>query len=298
MTYHIPVLADECIRGLAIEKNGTYLDVTAGGGGHSRLILEQLGEDGRLIAIDQDPDSPCADWTDPRFTFVHSNFSHMAKWLDYYEIDTVDGILADLGVSSHQIDEAQRGFAHKFDTTLDMRMNQAAGMTAADIIASYEQERLARIFWQYGDYKKARVLARSIVQQRDHSPIVTSTQLNALVEPLHHRHVKKELSRIYQALRIEVNGEMEVLDHFLAKATKRIRTGGRLVVMSYHSLEDRKVKQCLRPDISDDGFAGSIYEEKVEHWKLITRKAIQPSQKEQEQNPRSRSARLRIAQRL
>ncbi len=297
VSYHIPVLLDECIRGLNIESKGVYIDCTAGGGGHSRVILEGLTT-GKLLAFDQDPDSPCLTWRDDRFLFVPSNFRYLAEWLDYFGIDKVDGILADLGVSSHQLDEAQRGFAHKFDSLLDMRMSQSAQKDAAQILNQYTESDLADIFWQYGEYRKSRQLAKLIVNARKSLALKRTSQLNDLVSRLEKKDLTKVLSRVYQALRIEVNDEMAALDELLRQCAERIKSGGRLVIMSYHSLEDRRVKQALRPRAESDGYQGSIYEQTKTDWKLITRKPIIPSNDEIEQNPRSRSARLRIAQRM
>lgn len=297
MTYHIPVLLDECIQGLNIDSNAVYVDCTAGGGGHSRVILDKLSS-GKLIAFDQDPDSPCSRWEDDRFLFVPSNFRYLGEWLDYYDIDQVDGILADLGVSSHQLDEAQRGFAHKFDSLLDMRMSQSAKKDAAEILNSYQESRLADVFWQFGEYRRSRQLAKLIITARKSITLKKTSQLNELVGRLEKKDLSKVLSKVYQALRIEVNDEMAALDALLDQAVSRLKSGGRLVIMSYHSLEDRRVKLALRPKAQDDGYQGSVYEQTRTDWKLITRKPITPSNDEIEQNPRSRSARLRIAQRI
>ena len=246
--YHIPALAEESMEALAINPDGVYVDLTFGGGGHSRLILERLSPQGRLYSFDQDADAEQnipAD--DERFTFVRSNFRYIKNWMQYYGIEKVDGILADLGVSSHHLDEAQRGFSFRYDAPLDMRMNQAGKITAKDIVAKYTEEQLTDILYYYGELKQSRRIASAIVKARQSKDILTTGQLADVVQPLMgYDREKKDLAKLFQALRIEVNGEMKVLRQMLANATDILAPGGRLVVMTYHSLEDRIVKNHIK----------------------------------------------------
>lgn len=296
-TYHTPVLLKESVDGLNINPSGIYVDVTFGGGGHSREILSRLGPDGRLFGFDQDADSmaniPAGD---NRFTFVRSNFRYLSNWMRYYGVDHIDGLLADLGVSGHHFDDSDRGFSFRFDSPLDMRMNRSASTTAADVVNSYSEERLADILYLYGELRNSRRLAAAIVKARQQEPINTTTQLTATVENLLPRErVKKEMTKVYQALRIEVNHEMDSLGEMLSSATTLLRQGGRLSVISYHSLEDRLVKNMMK-----SGNAGGHVEQDffghAERPLSPVGKLILPSAAEQAANPRSRSAKLRVAE--
>ena len=297
MTYHIPVLLKESVDGLNIAPNGVYVDVTYGGGGHSKEILSRLGKNGKLLGFDQDNDSENNIVPDSRFTFVRSNFRYLTNFLRYHNIDQVDGILADLGVSSHHFDESERGFSFRFDGLLDMRMNKRAGITASDVVNSYEEERLANIFYLYGELKNSRKLASVITKERNTKNIKTIGEFLAIVKPLFGRErEKKELAKVFQALRIEVNQEMEALKEMLQAATSVLKPGGRLVVITYHSLEDRLVKNLMKTGNiegkQEQDFFGNIQTP----FRLINNKVIVPGQEEIENNPRSRSAKLRIAE--
>lgn len=298
--YHIPVLLKETVDGLNIDPNGTYVDVTFGGGGHSREILSRLSEKGHLYSFDQDADAeqniPDGD---KRFTFVRSNFRYLKNWMRYYGVDHVDGILADLGVSSHHFDAEERGFSFRFDAPLDMRMNERAGTTAADIVNNYSEERLADIFYLYGEMKNSRRIASALVKARSAERIVTINDLLSVVKPLMPRErEKKDLARVFQALRIEVNHEMDALQEMLEAALKVLRPGGRLSVLTYHSLEDRMVKNFIRAGRIDGKVQQDFFGRRLTPWKAINNKVILPSESEQESNPRSRSAKLRIAEKL
>lgn len=298
--YHIPVLLKETVDGLNIDPNGTYVDVTFGGGGHSREILSRLSEKGHLYSFDQDADAeqniPDGD---TRFTFVRSNFRYLKNWMRYYGVDHVDGILADLGVSSHHFDAEERGFSFRFDAPLDMRMNERAGTTAADIVNNYSEERLADIFYLYGEMKNSRRIASALVKARSTERIVTINDLLTVVKPLMPRErEKKDLARVFQALRIEVNHEMDALQEMLEAALKVLRPGGRLSVLTYHSLEDRMVKNFIRAGRIDGKVQQDFFGRRLTPWKAINNKVILPSESEQESNPRSRSAKLRIAEKL
>lgn len=296
--YHNPVLLQTSVDGLITNIGGTYVDVTFGGGGHSRLILERLNADGRLLAFDQDDDSTHNIPDDARFQFVAQNFKHLKKFLQYYHAYPADGILADLGVSSHQFDTPERGFSHRFEADLDMRMNNTKGITAAEIVNEYPVEKLSEIFYQYGELTNARQIAAEIEKKRE-DKLQTTTDLTTAVAPLlPHGKENKILSKIFQALRIEVNSEMEVLHEFLSQSIDALKPGGRLVIISYHSLEDRMVKNFLK----SGNFSGSIekdfYGNPQTPFRLISRKAIVPDEQEIEANPRARSAKLRIAEKL
>ena len=297
MTYHIPVLLKESVDGLNIAPNGVYVDVTYGGGGHSKEILSRLEKNGKLLGFDQDNDSENNIVPDSRFTFVRSNFRYLTNFLRYHNIDQVDGILADLGVSSHHFDESERGFSFRFDGLLDMRMNKRAGITASDVVNSYEEERLANIFYLYGELKNSRKLASVITKERNTKNIKTIGEFLAIVKPLFGRErEKKELAKVFQALRIEVNQEMEALKEMLQAATSVLKPGGRLVVITYHSLEDRLVKNLMKTGNiegkQEQDFFGNIQTP----FRLINNKVIVSGQEEIENNPRSRSAKLRIAE--
>ena len=246
-TYHIPVLLMPSVDGMNIRPNGTYVDVTFGGGGHSREILSRLGDGGRLLGFDQDEDAERNIVNDPHFTFVRSNFRYLHNFLRYHGIEQVDAVLADLGVSSHHFDDSERGFSFRFDGALDMRMNKRAGLTAADIVNTYDEERLADIFYLYGELKNSRKLASVIVKARAAQKIGTIGEFLEIIKPLFGRErEKKELAKVFQALRIEVNREMEALKEMLYAATEALKPGGRLVVITYHSLEDRMVKNIMK----------------------------------------------------
>lgn len=299
-TYHVPVLLNESIDGLAIKPDGTYVDVTFGGGGHSREILRRLGPDGRLFSFDQDADAEKNIVDDDRFSFVHSNFRWLANWMRYYEVEHIDGLLADLGVSSHHFDDAARGFSFRYDAPLDMRMNREGGKTAADIVNGGTQEQLADIFYLYGELRQSRQIAAAIVKARAQKPILTTQDFLQVVDPLFRREKeKKDMARIFQALRIEVNHEMTALSEMLTSATRLLATGGRLSVITYHSLEDRLVKNVMKTgNVNGKADEDPVYGRKPSPYRLINNKVIVPTAEETERNPRSRSAKLRIAEKL
>lgn len=298
--YHIPVLLNETVDGLNIKPGGIYVDVTFGGGGHSREILRRLSDDAHLYSFDQDADAeqniPDGD---KRFTFVRSNFRYLKNWMRYYDVEHVDGILADLGVSSHHFDDEERGFSFRFDAPLDMRMNERAGANAADVVNKYDEERLANVFYLYGEMKNSRRLASTIVKARSAKAICTINDLLEVVKPLMPRErEKKDLARVFQALRIEVNHEMEALQEMLEAALQVLRPGGRLSVLTYHSLEDRMVKNFIRAGRIDGKVQQDFYGRRLTPWRAINNKVILPSAQEQAENPRGRSAKLRIAEKL
>lgn len=295
--YHIPAMLQECIDGLQISPSGTYVDVTFGGGGHSRGIIEQLGEGGRLFSFDQDLDAYANRIEDSRFTFVHSNFRYLTNFMRFHKVDKVDGILGDLGVSFHHFDEAERGFSFRADAPLDMRMNRSARVDAAQVVNTYTEEQLLRIMADYGDMRRPMPIVRAILKARDNKPVMTTGQLLDVIRPLiNPKQEKKELAQIFQALRIEVNGEMDALKRFLESTLEVLRPGGRLVVLTYHSLEDRMVKNFIKTGntegIVDKDFFGKVNTP----WRQITKGAVAPSQEEIDRNPRSRSAKLRVAE--
>lgn len=297
--YHIPVMLDECIAGLNINPDGIYIDLTYGGGGHSREIVKHLSAKGHLYGFDQDLDAAEGAIADDRFTFVRSNFRYIKNWMQYYGVEQVDGILADLGVSSHHLDEGERGFSFRYDAPLDMRMNQKAKISAKNIIAEYTEEQLADVLYYYGELKQSRRIASAIAKSRAKTEISTTGQLAELVTPLlGHDREKKDLAKVFQALRIEVNGEMKVLKEMLGKATEILAPKGRLVIMTYHSLEDRIVKNHIKGkdknSISDT--QALIYGNTTSVLKAINKNVITASDEELATNPRSRSAKLRIAE--
>ena len=303
-TYHVPVLLNESIEGLNIHPNGVYVDVTFGGGGHSREILSRLKEGCSLYSFDQDADAELNiskmglsnDQTD-RFTFVRSNFRYLKNWMRYYNIDHIDGLLADLGVSSHHFDDETRGFSFRFDAPLDMRMNKRAGRTAADILNEEDEEKLANILYLYGEIKQSRRIASAIVKARAQLEFKSTNELLAIVEPFFsHAREKKEMAKMFQALRIEVNHEMDALREMLLAATDLLSPGGRLSVITYHSLEDRMVKNIMKSGNVEGKVKQDFYGKRETPFKLINNKVITASNAEQEQNPRSRSAKLRIAE--
>ena len=296
-TYHIPVLLEEAIAEMAIRPDGTYCDLTFGGGGHSRHILSQLGEKGQLYSFDQDRDTLQNAPDDERFHYVESTFRFLRGALRLRGVTEVDGILADLGVSSHHFDELGRGFSFRGDAPLDMRMNQRGGRTAADVVNSYDAEQLGRILREYGELDTTWKIASCIVREREKAPITTTAQLVDAVAPCTpKRDEKKFLTKLFQALRIEVNGEMEALKMALEQSLKVLRPGGRLVVISYHSLEDRLVKNFMRSGNFDGKVEQDFFGRATAPFEVITRKAIVPSAEEVERNPRSRSAKMRVAE--
>lgn len=300
-TYHVPVLLRETVDGLAVRPDGVYLDVTFGGGGHSREILSRLGDDGHLYSFDQDADAEQnVPEGEERLTFVRSNFRYLTHWMRYYGEDAgVDGVLADLGVSSHHFDAEDRGFSFRFDAPLDMRMNGRGGQTAAQVVNTYAEEDLARIFYLYGELKNGRKLASAIVKARAQQPFVTIDDLLQTLKPLLPRErEKKDLARAFQALRIEVNHEMEALEEMLRGALRALKPGGRLAVLTYHSLEDRMVKNFMRAGNIDGKVEQDFYGNRLSPLRAVNNKVIVPSMEEQESNPRSRSAKLRIAEKL
>lgn len=297
IVYHVPVLLKESVDGMNIQPKGTYVDVTFGGGGHSKEIISRLEKGGKLIGFDQDQDAEKNIVNDDRFIFVRSNFRYLHNFLRYHNIEGVDAILADLGVSSHHFDDSERGFSFRFDGKLDMRMNKRAGITAADMLNTYEEERLANIFYLYGELKNSRRLASVIVKTRTQTPFDTIEDFLSVIKPLFGREKeKKELAKVFQALRIEVNQEMEALKEMLLAATEALKPGGRLVVITYHSLEDRMVKNIMKSGNvegkQDQDFFGNLNTP----FKLVNTKVIIPNEEEIERNPRSRSAKLRIAE--
>ncbi|MCM1311719.1 MAG: 16S rRNA (cytosine(1402)-N(4))-methyltransferase RsmH [Bacteroides sp.] len=299
-TYHVPVLLRESIDGMNIGRGGIFVDVTFGGGGHSREILRCADKDARLYSFDQDEDAErnIVDG-DNRFTFVRSNFRYLKNFMRYYGVDGVDAVLADLGVSSHHFDDSERGFSFRFDANLDMRMNRRSGQTAADILNEYEEERLANVFYLYGELKNSRKLASAIVKARTEKPILTTGDFMEVVKPFFGRErEKKDLAKVFQALRIEVNHEMDALKEMLVSAVDMLNPGGRLVVITYHSLEDRIVKNVMKTGNCEGQVEKDFYGRVSSPLRLVNNKVIVPGMEEQERNPRSRSAKLRIAEKI
>ncbi|MBQ5634982.1 MAG: 16S rRNA (cytosine(1402)-N(4))-methyltransferase RsmH [Alistipes sp.] len=298
-TYHVPVLLEECIDLLDIKPDGVYADLTFGGGGHSRRILEELGDKGSLYSFDQDSDTKANAPEDERFHYVESNFRFLRSALRLRGVEQVDGILADLGVSSHHFDALPRGFSFRGEAPLDMRMNQRGGETAADVVNNRSEEELARIFAQYGELETTWKIASCIARARAAAPILTTAALVRAVEPCTpKRDESKFLTKLFQALRIEVNGEMEALKMALEQSAKVLKPGGRLVVISYHSLEDRIVKNFMRSGNTEGRLEKDFFGRVTTPWEVVTRKAITPSEEELERNSRSRSAKLRVATKL
>lgn len=297
--YHVPVMLDACMEGLKIKPDGVYVDVTFGGGGHSREILNRLGSKGVLIAFDQDPDAQRNKIDDPRFLFVDQNFAFLKNNLRLLGYRQVDGILADLGVSSHQFNEPERGFSTRFDSVLDMRMDKQGKLTAAEVLNTYAEEDLHKIFGIYGEVKNAKSLARTIVTARASSSVRTLAEFRKVIEahiPKGKEH--KYMAQVFQALRIEVNGEIDVLERFLEQTADVIKPGGRLVVMSYHSLEDRPVKNFIAKGKFRGEVEKDFYGNQQKPFNVITRKAIMADEQELLSNTRSRSAKLRIGERI
>jgi len=295
--YHVPVLLKESVDGLNIQPSGIYVDVTFGGGGHSREILSRMDADAHLYSFDQDADAERNIVDDDRFTFVRSNFRYIKNWMRYYGVEQIDGLLADLGVSSHHFDDETRGFSFRFDAPLDMRMNVRAGKTAANIVNGMDEEPLADVFYLYGELKNSRRIAAALVKARALKPIVTTQDFINAVEPLFKRErEKKDMAKLFQALRIEVNHEMTALKEMLAGATELLRPGGRLSVITYHSLEDRIVKNIMKAGNAEGKIKQDFFGRIETPFTLINNKVITPDEEEQENNPRSRSAKLRIAE--
>lgn len=298
-TYHVPVLLNESIDGLDIKSDGIYIDVTFGGGGHSKEILRRLGKKGHLYSFDQDQDAEKNIVNDNRFTFVRSNFRYLKNWMRYYGVDHIDGLLADLGVSSHHFDDETRGFSFRFDAPLDMRMNKRAGTTAAEILNNYNEEQLADIFYIYGELKNARKIAATISKARNEKRIETTDDFLHVTEKLFQRErEKKEMAKMFQALRIEVNHEMDALKEMLNGAKDLLCEGGRLSVITYHSLEDRIVKNMMKAGNVEGKIKQDFFGRIEAPFRLINNKVIVPSDEEQQQNPRSRSAKLRVAEKI
>jgi 16S rRNA (cytosine1402-N4)-methyltransferase len=298
-TYHVSVLLNESIDGLDIKSDGIYIDVTFGGGGHSKEILRRLGKKGHLYSFDQDPDAEKNIVNDNRFTFVRSNFRYLKNWMRYYGVDHIDGLLADLGVSSHHFDDETRGFSFRFDAPLDMRMNKRAGTTAAEILNNYNEEQLADIFYIYGELKNARKIAATISKARNEKRIETTDDFLHVTEKLFQRErEKKEMAKMFQALRIEVNHEMDALKEMLNGAKDLLCEGGRLSVITYHSLEDRIVKNMMKAGNVEGKIKQDFFGRIEAPFRLINNKVIVPSDEEQKQNPRSRSAKLRVAEKI
>lgn len=296
-TYHIPVLMKDSVDGLNIGSAGIYVDVTFGGGGHSREILSRLDADGHLYSFDQDADAEKNIINDNRLTFVRSNFRYLKNWMRYYGVDHIDGLLADLGVSSHHFDDESRGFSFRFDAPLDMRMNKRDGTTAADVVNTYDEERLADIFYLYGELKNSRKIAAALVKARAAHKIETTQDFIGAVESLFRRErEKKDMAKLFQALRIEVNNEMTALKEMLRSATKLLRPGGRLSVITYHSLEDRIVKNVMKTGNAEGKMKQDFFGRIETPFTLINNKVITPDDEELANNPRSRSAKLRIAE--
>lgn len=305
-TYHVPVLLKESIDGLNIHDGGTYVDVTFGGGGHSREILSRLNGSGHLYSFDQDADAEkniignndsTVNETPKNFTFVRSNFRYLKNWMRYYGVSHIDGLIADLGVSSHQFDEGERGFSFRFDAPLDMRMNKRAGKTAADVLNNYSEQALADVFYLYGELKNSRRIASAIAKARLQKNITTTSEFIEAISPLFKKErEKKDMARLFQALRIEVNQEMTALKDMLAEATELLAEGGRLSVITYHSLEDRIVKNVMRRGNAEGKIRQDFFGNIETPFTLINNKVITPDAEELERNPRSRSAKLRIAE--
>jgi len=307
-TYHVPVLLQESVDGLNIQPDGIYVDVTFGGGGHSREILSRLSKKGHLYSFDQDADAEKNVKPSENFTFVRSNFRYLKNWMRYYGVEQIDGLLADLGVSSHHFDDETRGFSFRFDAPLDMRMNRRAGATAAEILNGYSEQQLADVLYLYGELKQARRLASTIVKARQQQPIATTSDLCKALgdkywtldastntwQPV--PNAKKDLARLFQALRIEVNHEMEALREMLNAAQELLRPGGRLSVITYHSLEDRMVKNMMKSGNVEGKAEQDFFGRTKSPLKTVNSRVIEASADEQERNPRSRSAKLRIAE--
>ncbi|MBO8459875.1 MAG: 16S rRNA (cytosine(1402)-N(4))-methyltransferase RsmH [Bacteroidetes bacterium] len=298
-SYHVPALLKESVDGLNVRPNGTYVDVTFGGGGHSREIMRRLGKEGHLLAFDQDMDAYVNKIEDARFIFVHSNFRYLRNFLHYYGVEKIDGLLADLGVSSHHFDDESRGFSFRFDGELDMRMNRNAALKASDVLNDYTESKLADIFYVYGEMRNARLIARAIVKERMVAPINTVQRFLDVLKPFVGKDKeKKDLARIFQALRIEVNDEMDTLRKLLYDAVKVLKPGGRIAILTYHSLEDRIVKNFFKTGNFEGKLEKDFYGNPIVPLRLVNNKVIVASDEEVEANPRARSAKLRIAEKI
>lgn len=294
--YHITVLLHESIRNLVTDTDGIYVDATLGGGGHTRLLLESLSPKARVFAFDQDEAAGANLPDDPRVTWIQANFRHLKKFLRVKGVTGVQGILADLGVSSHQLDTGERGFSYRFDAPLDMRMDRGSSLTAAEVLNTYSEATLQKLFQEYGEVRNAKTLAAAIVRQRDQQPFSRIAELNSVAEQVMIGEKWKYLSQLYQALRIEVNDEIGALQDFLLQSAELLNPGGRLAVISFHSLEDRPVKNFLRQGTFTDEATTDLFGNRQVPFRLITRKPILPTEEELKQNPRSRSAKLRVAE--
>lgn len=294
--YHVPVLLGPSIDGLDIQPGGIYVDATFGGGGHAREIANRLDDNGHLFVFDQDEDAQTNLWGDARVTLIQSNFRHLVRWMKYYGVaGRIDGLLADLGVSSHQFDDPSRGFSYRYDEPLDMRMNRQQTLTAADVLQHYTAEQLQEMFSVYGEITNARTLAQHITRVRMSSPITTTGQLADIAEQVMKGQKMKYLSQLFQALRIEINDELGALKELLFGAAEVLKPEGRIVVISYHSLEDRLVKRYFKSGNFEGEPETDLYGRRSMLWKVITRNPVEPEIEEQKSNPRSRSAKLRIA---
>lgn len=297
--YHVPVMLNQSVDGLSVRKGGVYVDVTFGGGGHSREILRRMDSDGRLFGFDQDGDAAANVPQDGRFTFVLSNFMYIENWMDYYGISGVDGVLADLGVSSHHFDDVERGFSFRHDAELDMRMNRKSHLTAAEVLNTYDEERLAFVLHTFGELKNARQIARAVIKRRNTAPFARISDLLELLQPFVGRdREKKDMAKAFQALRMEVNDETGALCRMLEGAISLLVPGGRLVVLTYHSIEDRIVKNYIRSGNAAGKVEQDFYGNRLVPLKAVNNKVIVPAEEEIERNPRSRSAKLRIAEKI
>ena len=296
--YHNPVLLEACLEGLALKESGTYVDVTFGGGGHTKAILDAIGSDGKVIAFDQDEDAIENSWVDERLIFIHQNFTYLQRFLRFHKVDKVDGILADLGVSSHQIDTPTRGFSTRFDGPLDMRMNSSEGTSAKDVLNTYTKEQLSDIFYQYGELTNARKIASKIVESREENPIETTLELVDLLRPIVPVKIQqKVLAQIFQALRIEVNQELEALKSLLEQSAEVLKHNGRLCVISYHSLEDRLVKRFIQHGCFENEPVRDDFGRSYKPLKKVGNMTL-PMEIEIKNNKRARSAKLRIAEKI
>ena len=297
--YHVPVMLNQSVDGLSVRKGGVYVDVTFGGGGHSREILRRMDSDGRLFGFDQDGDAAANVPQDGRFTFVLSNFRYIENWMDYYGISGVDGVLADLGVASHHFDDVKRGFSFRHDAELDMRMNRTSHLTAAEVLNTYDEERLAFLLQTLGELKNARQIARAVIKRRNTAPFARISDLLELLQPFVGRdREKKDMAKAFQALRMEVNDETGALCRMLEGAISLLVPGGRLVVLTYHSIEDRIVKNYIRSGNAAGKVEQDFYGNRLVPLKAVNNKVIVPAEEEIERNPRSRSAKLRIAEKI
>src|SRR5687768_3153468 len=296
--YHIPVLLEQSLEGLAIKPDGIYIDTTFGGGGHAKEILNRLDDKGHLFVFDQDEDAVANLWEDDRMTLIISNFRYVQRWMKYYNVEgKVDGLLADLGVSSHQFDDPQRGFSYRYDEQLDMRMNRQQKRTAADILNIYSVDQLQEMFSQYGEVTNSKTLAQQIVQARSASPIATTGQLVSIAEAVLRGPKMQYLSKLFQALRIEINDEINSLKDLLKGTEQVLKPGGRAVIISYHSLEDRLAKRFFKTGNFEGEHDTDFFGRRKSNWKVITKNPVEADEEEQKINPRSRSAKMRVAER-